>query len=58
MLVVLAGEASAIMTRELLYTGVTRAKARVEIWGSDAVLKAAVARRLQRSSGLRDALWG
>ena len=46
------------MTRELIYTAITRARARVEIWGTRSVFEAAVARRLTRSSGLRDALWG
>jgi len=46
-----------LLTRELIYTGVTRARQRVSIWGSEAVLKAAIARRIERTSGLRDALW-
>jgi len=29
----------------------------VEIWGARPVFEAAVARRLRRSSGLREALW-
>ena len=37
---------------------VTRARERFEISGSEALLRLAVARRLQRPSGLRDALWG
>jgi exodeoxyribonuclease V alpha subunit len=46
------------MTRELLYTAVTRARERVEVWGEAEQLRAAVERPLVRSSGLRDALWG
>ncbi len=57
-LLVLPDEPSPVMTRELIYTGITRARSRVEIWGTASVFEAAVARRLQRSSGLRDALWG
>ncbi len=55
---ILPGQASPVTTRELLYTAVTRARSRVEIWGNRSVFEAAVARRLSRSSGLRDALWG
>jgi exodeoxyribonuclease V alpha subunit len=46
------------MTRELLYTGITRAKSRVTICGTEAAFQAAVGRRLRRSSGLQEALWG
>jgi exodeoxyribonuclease V alpha subunit len=56
-LLILPGELTPVMTRELVYTGLTRARARVEIWGSAEVFAAAVSRRLTRSSGLRDALW-
>jgi exodeoxyribonuclease V alpha subunit len=46
-----------VLTRELVYTGITRARKSVFIWGSEHVLKAAVSRRIKRASGLRDALW-
>ncbi|MFQ5650967.1 MAG: exodeoxyribonuclease V subunit alpha [bacterium] len=49
---------SPILTRELIYTGITRAARSVEIWGDEGVFKAAVARRVKRASGLREALWG
>ncbi|MFO1349267.1 MAG: exodeoxyribonuclease V subunit alpha [Gammaproteobacteria bacterium] len=45
------------VTRELLYTGVTRARVAVEIWGEAALLANAALRSAQRSSGLRDTLW-
>jgi exodeoxyribonuclease V alpha subunit len=48
---------SRVTTRELLYTAVTRARRHVAVWAPEAVLTAAIARRLERSSGLRDALW-
>jgi exodeoxyribonuclease V alpha subunit len=54
---VLGDEHSPVMTRELLYTGITRARARLGICGGEEALKAAVGRQLQRSSGLREALW-
>ena len=46
-----------VLTRELVYTGITRARKRVEIWGTSEVFSAAVSRRTERTSGLRDALW-
>lgn len=53
------GEAHApVMTRELLYTGLTRARTRVHVCGEAEALTAAVGRPLQRTSGLREALWG
>jgi exodeoxyribonuclease V alpha subunit len=57
-LLILPGELTPVMTRELVYTGLTRARRRVEVWANPAVLAAAISRRLSRSSGLRDALWG
>ena len=57
-LLVVPDRPSPVLTRELLYTAVTRARSRVEIWGSASVVEAAVEARLQRTSGLRDALWG
>lgn len=49
---------SPLLTRELLYTGITRAKERVHLFGNAAVIQAGVRARIQRASGLRDALWG
>ncbi len=57
-LLVLPENDSPILTRELLYTGLTRAREGVEIWASEAVLRASIARRVVRASGLRDALRG
>ena len=45
-----------ILTRELIYTAVTRAKSSVEIWGSQAVLQTAVRKRIVRNSGLSQSL--
>jgi exodeoxyribonuclease V alpha subunit len=47
-----------LMTRELLYTAVTRAKKRVVVCGTEPVFRDAAARRTERVSGLRDLLWG
>jgi exodeoxyribonuclease V alpha subunit len=44
---------SPLLTRELLYTGLTRAKEHVRIVGSRAALAAAVGRPIVRASGLR-----
>jgi exodeoxyribonuclease V alpha subunit len=55
--VVLPDRDSRVLTRELVYTAVTRAKRSVAIWSPQDVLATAIARRVERSSGLRDALW-
>lgn len=47
-----------VLTGELVYTGLTRARKSVEIWGSEPVFRTAISRRIERMSGLRDALWG
>ena len=57
-LLVLPAQDSPVLGRELVYTGITRARQSVALWAPRAVLAAAVARRTRRSSGLRDALWG
>ncbi|HTT07996.1 MAG TPA: exodeoxyribonuclease V subunit alpha [Gammaproteobacteria bacterium] len=56
-LLILPDAASMVLSRELLYTGITRARRRTEIYGSAEVVAAAVGRVSQRDSGLRDALW-
>ena len=53
---VLPHKPSPLLTRELLYTAVSRARERVDIVGSEAVLRAGIARRVARRSGLVDAL--
>ncbi len=50
--VVLPDAASAMLTRELLYTAVTRARERVVLVGDEAAVRAAVARSAGRASGL------
>jgi exodeoxyribonuclease V alpha subunit len=44
---------SRLLTRELFYTAVTRAKTKVRVVGSEAEVRAALARRALRASGLR-----
>ncbi len=54
--VLMPPEDSRLLTRELFYTAVTRAKAKVRVVGSEASLRAAIARRAVRASGLRQRL--
>jgi exodeoxyribonuclease V alpha subunit len=56
-LMILPDELTPIMTRELVYTGITRARSEVEIWGGEQVLRDAVGRRLVRDSALHERLW-
>ena len=44
-----------ILTRELLYTGITRAKSHVTLVGSREVIEKTVSRKVQRTSGLQSA---
>jgi len=57
-LLILPDQMSEILSRELLYTAVTRSRKRVEIWGDEEVFRRAVERRIARNTGLRDRLWG
>ena len=56
-LLVLPEKDTPLITRELLYTGITRAKRKLSILASESVIRNAVSRRIKRASGLRDALW-
>ena len=55
--VVLPEPTSPILTRELLYTAVTRAKTRLILAGAEESVRAAVDRPIARASGLRGRLW-
>jgi exodeoxyribonuclease V alpha subunit len=55
---ILSDRESPVLTRELLYTGISRAKDRIHLWAPEAVLKTALSKRVERTSGLRDRLWG
>ncbi len=57
-LVMLPFEEVGVVSRELLYTGITRAKHKVELWGSEALLSKAVEHRVTRVSGLSGRLHG
>ena len=54
--VLMPPEDSRLLTRELLYTAVTRAKRKVRVVGSEASVRAAIGRRAVRASGLRQRL--
>jgi len=55
--IVLPEATSQILTRELLYTAVTRAQRGVTLIGTADAVTAAVDRRVGRASGLRGTLW-
>jgi len=55
--VILPDRDTPLLTRELIYTAVTRARKSIAIHADPELLKLAVTRRIRRSSGLRDALW-
>jgi len=55
-IIVLPETFSSILSRELIYTAVTRATTKLEIWGRKEILKEAILYRAQRVSGLRDQL--
>ncbi|MEW5980000.1 MAG: exodeoxyribonuclease V subunit alpha [Acidobacteriota bacterium] len=57
-LLLLPDRMSPVLTRELIYTAVTRARKTVEVWGRRSVFEEAVACRTRRESGLSEALWG
>ncbi len=56
--VILPPSTSAVLTRELLYTAVTRAQEGLLLAGSELAIRAAVWRPIARASGLTQRLWG
>lgn len=56
-LVVLPFNWNRVLTRELLYTAVTRARKKVIISASEDILTGIVKNPVNRSTGLRDRLW-
>jgi exodeoxyribonuclease V alpha subunit len=55
-LLVLPDQTSPVLTRQLFYTGLTRARQSVRILAPEAILRAIIATPLRRMSGLADAL--
>ncbi|MHB1896397.1 MAG: exodeoxyribonuclease V subunit alpha [Metallibacterium sp.] len=49
---------SPILSRELLYTALSRARRSVELWAGEDALRAALARPVRRAGGLRERLRG
>jgi len=49
---------SRVLTRELVYTAITRARTKLTIYGSADALAGAIRARVQRASGLTELLWG
>ncbi|HVZ31328.1 MAG TPA: ATP-binding domain-containing protein, partial [Polyangiaceae bacterium] len=54
--IVLPERPSRILSRELLYTAITRAKRGVSIYANETALRAAIHQRVERSSGLTERL--
>ena len=46
-----------LLTRELLYTGITRARKRVDVWGNRNVISQSIQERVSRFSGLYEKLY-
>lgn len=55
-LLILSDKDIPVITRELVYTGITRAISKVNIWAGKEILSKAISRRISRQSGLADAL--
>jgi len=55
-LLLLPDRESPVLTRELIYTGLTRVRLRIDLWANADVLRAAIESKIERSSGLYDAL--
>ena len=56
--VLLPDYVSPVVSRELLYTAVTRARRGVAIHGAEPIIRAAIQTPVQRASGLTDLLQG
>ncbi|HMA61114.1 MAG TPA: exodeoxyribonuclease V subunit alpha [bacterium] len=55
-LMILPNRDSPLLTRELIYTGITRTRQECEIWTDYKLFQKAVSRQVNRNSGLRDRL--
>ena len=56
-MLVLPDRESPLLTRELVYTGLTRARRRVTVCGDLAIFAAALTREVRRASALDRYLW-
>jgi exodeoxyribonuclease V alpha subunit len=57
-MLVLPDRDTPVLTRELVYTAITRARQKVSLWGGEQILRAAITRSAERLSGLSESLWG
>ncbi|MBU0480249.1 MAG: exodeoxyribonuclease V subunit alpha [Proteobacteria bacterium] len=57
-ILVMPDKKSPVLTRELVYTAVSRAREKIEIWGSEDVLRVALDAVTSRRGGLQEKLWG
>jgi len=51
--IVLPDQPTPLLSRELLYTGITRARQQLDVCGAESHWSAAVRKRIERISGLR-----
>lgn len=56
-LLLLPEEGNRVLSRELIYTGITRARSRLTLCCDHKILATAVGQRTRRYSGLREKLW-
>jgi len=56
-LIILPNQDAPILSRELIYTAITRARESVDIWSNDDIFLKSVNRQTERSSGLKSALY-
>ena len=56
-LLIMPDRDSPVMTRELVYTAITRVRKSITVLGNETIIKSAISRKIERKSGLRDALW-
>lgn len=55
---ILPDQLSPVMTRELIYTALTRSKNRFRVWGKATILGKAIGQKIQRTGALSNRLWG
>src|SRR5699024_2137470 len=58
LLLILPSTYSRIVSRELIYTAITRARTGIEVVGTEKSLREGIKTKLQRTSGLSERLWG
>ena len=56
-LLMLPDQSSPILTRELIYTALTRSKKTFSVWGKKSILGEAISRNIQRTGALGQRIW-